>query len=297
MPVMDGYETTRRLRADPRYAALPIIATSAHVMAEEYERADAAGMNGHINKPIEPDRLYATLSRIFNASTAHDPEIRSAAGAPAPPAEPHLPVIPGLDTTVGMQRSAGMRGLYQQMLASFAEDFADLGRDMSHLMAQERWDDAERLAHTLKGLAGTIGAGEVQTMAATLEAACKHGQGLVAGPLLARLLEKLVPLVAALQAHVAAASAPPPPAVPPREADAAGAIPACLPRLRQLLAEGDNDAIDLWQAREQEFKGVLSQQTMLRIGTAMKNFQLDVALDLLSEIPQHEPALAKDADA
>ncbi|QDX82486.1 hypothetical protein B9N43_15335 [Denitratisoma sp. DHT3] len=286
MPVMDGYEATRRLRVDPRYATLPIIAMSAHVMAEEHERAAAAGMDGHINKPIEPDRLYATLRR-FSAAANHR-EMQPAIETPATPAEPRLPTIPGLDTTVGMRRSAGMHDLYLQMLKAFVDDFSGFRHEMAQLTAERRWADVERLAHTLKGLAGTIGAGEVYALAATLETACRSGQA-AAATALAPLLEKLEPLVAALQAHLAAACAPPP-SVPSQETNAPGAIPACLPRLRKLLAEGDNDAIDLWQAHESEFQDILPQQTMFRIGTAMKHFELDVALTLLSEIPNEQPA-------
>ena len=62
MPVMDGYEATRLLRLDSRYVKLPIIAMTAHAMADERERCLVLGMNGHVSKPIEPELLYATLA-------------------------------------------------------------------------------------------------------------------------------------------------------------------------------------------------------------------------------------------
>ena len=62
MPVLDGYETTKRLRANPRYSALPIVAMTAHVMMEEQERCLALGMRGHIGKPIDPDELYRVVA-------------------------------------------------------------------------------------------------------------------------------------------------------------------------------------------------------------------------------------------
>ncbi|CAK0773572.1 two-component system, sensor histidine kinase and response regulator [Gammaproteobacteria bacterium] len=61
MPVMDGYEATQAIRRDPRFAALPIIAMTAHAMASDQERSRAAGMNDHIGKPIDPDRLFSLL--------------------------------------------------------------------------------------------------------------------------------------------------------------------------------------------------------------------------------------------
>ena len=62
MPVMDGYEATRQLRLDPRYVDLPIIAMTAHAMADERQRCLVLGMNGHISKPIEPELLYDSLA-------------------------------------------------------------------------------------------------------------------------------------------------------------------------------------------------------------------------------------------
>ena len=62
MPVMDGYEATRLLRLDSRYVKLPIVAMTAHAMADERERCLVLGMNGHVSKPIDPEMLYATLA-------------------------------------------------------------------------------------------------------------------------------------------------------------------------------------------------------------------------------------------
>ena len=58
MPVMDGYEATRIIRANPRFADLPIIAMTANVMAEEREHCIASGMNDYIGKPIEREKLF-----------------------------------------------------------------------------------------------------------------------------------------------------------------------------------------------------------------------------------------------
>jgi CheY-like chemotaxis protein len=63
MPVMDGYTATQRLRADRRFDALPIIALTAHAMVEEVERCAALGMNDHVTKPINPEKLYSALAK------------------------------------------------------------------------------------------------------------------------------------------------------------------------------------------------------------------------------------------
>jgi CheY-like chemotaxis protein len=81
MPVMDGYEATRRLRQDRRYHALPVIAMTAHAMQQERERCTAAGMNGHLGKPVEPERLYALLAHYYGkARPAAEPDDAAPSG-------------------------------------------------------------------------------------------------------------------------------------------------------------------------------------------------------------------------
>ncbi len=65
MPVLDGYEAVRRIRANPAHHDLPIIAMTAHALNEERERCLALGMNGHISKPIDVSELYQTLNAFL----------------------------------------------------------------------------------------------------------------------------------------------------------------------------------------------------------------------------------------
>ena len=65
MPVVDGWEATRRLKSSPQTRDIPIIGLSAHAMAGEREKAMAAGCNEFDHKPVEFDRLVATIRRIL----------------------------------------------------------------------------------------------------------------------------------------------------------------------------------------------------------------------------------------
>jgi CheY-like chemotaxis protein len=67
MPVVDGWEATRRLKDDPQTRDIPIIALSAHALAGEREKALAAGCDEFDTKPIEFERLVATLRRVLAA--------------------------------------------------------------------------------------------------------------------------------------------------------------------------------------------------------------------------------------
>ena len=124
MPEMDGYQATARIRADPRLVDLPIVAMTAHAMAEERDRCLAAGMRGHIAKPIDPEVLYRTLTQFYR------PGQTSPAPAPAKtlnhslPSDPQLEIA-GLDVVDGLKRVAGNKKLYCSLLRQFVEQQAD----------------------------------------------------------------------------------------------------------------------------------------------------------------------------
>jgi signal transduction histidine kinase/CheY-like chemotaxis protein len=292
MPVMDGYEATRRLRVDHRYFSLPLIAMTAHAMVEERERCLAIGMNGHLSKPIEPDDFYVTLARYYTGSDALPATTADAKQSASPAASGsdttlQLPNIPGLDTAGGLRRAGNNRKLYSQMLSRFGSDFADFSQTFAGYLANAQWAEAERLAHTLKGLAGTLGANDVVIPAGTLETASKSRQIDAAEAALSALMPLLTPLLTALQQYFAEEQAAEPAAV---SGDVQpGKLPDCLPQLRQLLGEGDSDAIDLWEKHHKEFAHALSPQVMHRIGTALQNFEFDAAQVLLAELPPGLP--------
>ena len=290
MPVMDGYEATRRLRADPRYINLPIIAMSAHAMPEEHQRTHELGMNSHIDKPIEPDILYATLGQFFNAPAAPVQHNQILAPISQSQMKTPPPVIVGLDTIAGMRRSAGKPDLYRQMLSSFTNDFANFGSDLTAMLEQELWGDAERHAHTLKGLAGTIGATALQATVKNLETACKSRLRLDANTALEKVQQNLLPLVNVLQQYLPSQF---PETVPIAQTPVVQHEPFLhlkLLRLRLLLNEGDSDAIELWQNNASDFSKMLTPQIWLRVATAIKNYEFTKALALLPEQSndQHE---------
>ncbi|MES2346200.1 MAG: response regulator, partial [Pseudomonadota bacterium] len=110
MPVMDGYTATRRLREQPRFAALPIIAMTANAMAGDRELALAAGMNDHISKPLNVAGMFATMARWIRpvhraaavGSAAIAAETVGAAGPDALPAH-----LAGIDQRAGLATSMG----------------------------------------------------------------------------------------------------------------------------------------------------------------------------------------------
>jgi signal transduction histidine kinase/DNA-binding response OmpR family regulator/HPt (histidine-containing phosphotransfer) domain-containing protein len=279
MPVMDGYEATRRLRADPRYFSLPLIAMTAHAMVEEREHCRALGMNDHLSKPIEPDDFYSMIARYYTAPrvTAEvSPDTRPLAQSVN--LIPQLPDIPGLDTAAGLRRAGNNIKLYSQMLSLFTNDYANFNQTFSDYLANSNWKKAEHSAHTLKGVASTLGA---MLPAGELEAACKAGNADAATAALDTLTPLLTPLIAALQQHFAAAHSDEPVTAEPSSENHFGKLPDCVPQLFEFLSGSDLDSIELWGENQQEFALALSPQTMQQIDTAMQNFDFEAALLLL----------------
>jgi two-component system, sensor histidine kinase and response regulator len=247
MPEMDGYQATAKLRSDARFQALPIIAMTAHATLEERQRCLAAGMADHISKPIDPGALFETVGRFYKASA----QPAAAAAARPPPAGPadDLPSVAGLDTNDGLSRVAGNRTLYAKLLRQFADEQGGYPARISAALAQGDAAVAERLAHTLKGVAGNIGARAVQAAAGVLEKLIRDRAGAAevesAGQ---RLVDVLDPLVAGLRsapkqpAPPAPPGTPAPPAASPEESRRRGE------QLARLLSEFDPAAADFIEA-------------------------------------------------
>src|SRR5215467_11454668 len=114
MPEMDGLTATRLLRAEPHLQQLPIIAMTAHAMAEEVRRCLEAGMNDHVGKPVDPGAFFATVAR-WTRTRGRD--ISDVQAAPALKDDGTiLPEMESIDMAAGLQRVAGNKGLYRDLL-------------------------------------------------------------------------------------------------------------------------------------------------------------------------------------
>ena len=164
MPVMDGYEASRRLREQERFRDLPIIALTANVMASDRARCFAAGMDAYVAKPV-------TIAELFTMIASHLGSAAKpvASPMPAPPPAP-FPELPGIDTRAGLINTNGKPDLYAKMLGRFYAAYS--GRfepELRTALAAGDWETAERSAHSLKSLAHMIGASRLGQEAGALE--------------------------------------------------------------------------------------------------------------------------------
>lgn len=171
MPVMDGFSAAAAIRRVERLKDLPIIAMTAHAMAGDSERSLEAGMNDHITKPIDPVALIATLAHWIKdrERTVQPVEVN---GEGAPEAEIELPKrLEGIDMDEGLTRIGGNKKLYRSLLVKFRNEYHQADHEIISLLDQKKMDDARRLAHSIKGVAGNLGARLLYAAGAELEEA------------------------------------------------------------------------------------------------------------------------------
>ncbi|GGO87205.1 hypothetical protein GCM10011348_39850 [Marinobacterium nitratireducens] len=171
MPVMDGYEATRQIRAKDKWAKLPVLAMTANAMVGDRDKVIAAGMNDHISKPINVSHLFSTMARWIVPS---DPAGMAEEPAEQAQQETPLPELSGIDTESGLSVAQGNLPLYRKLLLKFRNGQRDFEHRFLAALTSDDPDLAQRLAHTLKGVAANVGAKGLQNAAATLEEACRE---------------------------------------------------------------------------------------------------------------------------
>ena len=172
MPVMDGYTATRKIRElDSQVRNIPIIALTAHAMIEEGEKCRAAGMNDHFSKPIDPHKLAETLGRWIHR------KIIPPKKEPVDTMEDLLLAenLAGIDLKTALTRTGGNTTLLRQLMREFQLEFNGCVKQMEHYLKIGDVEEGERLAHTIKGVSGNIGAQQLYEASSQLEQAFRQG--------------------------------------------------------------------------------------------------------------------------
>jgi len=284
MPVMDGIEATRVIRSDPRFSALPIIAMTANALVSDREMCLEAGMNDHIAKPIDPDQLFGVLLRWIkrpagDGVAAKDGRTAKAASDASDDDTAAPLLVDGIDVASALKRTGGNRKSYEALLRRFAQQQGAAAAGIRTALSMGDRATAERIAHSLKGASGTLGAAALSETAAKAETAIKRGQGIDTA--LSALATALSGTVGAIGAAL--------PAPASTNGDGAGSgdpstVVEPLSRLKRLLESDDGEAADFIIDARPDLSGVLTGTELETLSELVGDFNFEAALNCLSSI-------------
>jgi PAS domain S-box-containing protein len=180
MPIMDGLTATRLIRENPAGRRVPILAMTANAFGEDRQRCLDAGMNDHVAKPVNPGNLYSTLIKWLTPVVIETASSR--APAPAAPASSDaaqatiaaLEKVPGLDSAYGLQAMRGKLPSYLRLLGIFLDTHGDDGDKISAALNSGDLTQAGHIAHSLKGVSGTLGLNGIYEAAQALNEALRQ---------------------------------------------------------------------------------------------------------------------------
>ena len=167
MPEMDGLEATSRLRSIEEFRTLKIIALTAHALAEERERCEAAGMNGFVTKPFKPHELYEAVEQFLRTPEQRRPE-QDEANRSAKAVSGRTPPV-DLDAFRSVMREAGVEGVVPATLATY---LAEAPSKFDAILVAVSKGDAQAIdsaAHALKSASGAIRADPLAKLLQKLE--------------------------------------------------------------------------------------------------------------------------------
>jgi two-component system, sensor histidine kinase and response regulator len=297
MPVMDGFKATEIIRKTHGMDTLPIIAMTAGVLFRDRQRSLEVGMNDHVGKPINMQSLLRTLlkwvkpahPRHYEAHAAnHDTDLGAAAfNADLDWANLELP---GLKVFKGLNRLGGSHKLYFKLLKSFTKAHAASAAEILACLANRDFKTLHRLAHTLKGVATTLGADELHSCAAALEKACPAaGYDAIraaAEPLIVRLNE-MMSSVSTLHQRARSTDAPPP--VATLAAPRALLSPALHQEMHDLLQRSDTRIQEVCAASSAVLAAwFASPEEHERFSEDIENYDFEEALQLFLKQPSVE---------
>ncbi|MCP4349500.1 MAG: response regulator, partial [Desulfobacterales bacterium] len=282
MPVMDGLTSAREIRKGPAPKELPILAMTANAMAGDREKCLAAGMNGHIAKPIKPSILYETLIRWIRPDADLTKLQESLPASISLSTEPaiNFPDLDGVDIKAGLANVNGDRKLFLKVLENMHARFQDIDQKIQAEMDRSDYETAQRSAHTIKGVSGTLGALILQQQSLNLESAIKN-----------KKIDQIPDLMISFSVEVKRVMKALDPLFPLKNPEIIEPVPiglmpktlnmeklkAIFKDLSQLIDEGKFDALQLLQQLKEELGPSGVTEDILKLESLLNDYDFDEA--------------------
>ena len=293
MPVMSGYEATREIRKEARFKELPILAMTAGVLVQDREKAFEAGMNDHISKPIDFSEIFNKLGKWVKLGV-RDYAFKNAITKEQVPGERERcddqkseglevgfpDALPGIDVKSALYRFGGNQNLLTKTLVKFCLNHASAVEKISKALTSGDRKTAIRMAHTLKGLSGTIGAKELQEVTRKLESAIKD-ETKELKPLVDRASANLNIVVSSITPFVESYVEQPGGV---RDTVDKSMVMLLLEDLKTLLEENDMDALEKLSQLEGSLLESDCKDEFISLKRSLEGYDDDKALQHLTQI-------------
>jgi signal transduction histidine kinase/CheY-like chemotaxis protein/HPt (histidine-containing phosphotransfer) domain-containing protein len=308
MPVMDGFQATKeirkwekgikessvfskRLTETSAQEPMPIIAMTAHAMTGDREKCLEAGMNDYVSKPIEPEKLFSALARWIEPGQRSIPDYLLAKTSVESKKIENLslPEIPGISVKSGLTKVGGNQKLYRKLLSKFRQNYKTVAADIRIALEKDDREAATRLAHTIKGLAGSIGAQDLHLIAVDLEAALRLDPMKNKAAQLDAFsvaLDLVVDSIGALELQAPDDSEPRQPAQTGEKLIDRDHILTLISEFRQLLEEDDTRAIRTLDTLKQAIPSGIAEDILADLNKHLESYAFENALETLNLLGQ-----------
>jgi predicted ATPase/signal transduction histidine kinase/DNA-binding response OmpR family regulator/tRNA A-37 threonylcarbamoyl transferase component Bud32 len=283
MPVMGGYEATRKIRAETRYATLPIIAMTAHAIQGAREECLEAGMNDYVSKPIDPKQLFSVLARWLKGHGGDAGlKTRLSIQRNEQDSESSLPKrLPGIDLETGLKRLNRNETLYKKLLLDFPEKYTVFPEEIRKALQEADLDTAERLSHTLKGVAGNLSIMRVYNLSRGLEDAIADKSAPEIDRLLIELAKELQVVTQSLKQLNFKENTQRTDQEPPINM---AEVRGLLLELARLLQEDNLDAVQCLEALNKQLGKSMFQLEIQEVDEHIRNYDFDAAKQSLQKL-------------
>lgn len=247
---------------------------TAHVGSEERNLCLTAGMNAHLSKPIDPERMLQLVSMFTTG------QVRLPSSTPSVSLN-GVPEVEGLDIQGGLRRTSDKLALYLTLLERFSTEYAEAPIKLDRMVRAQDWESIRQFAHTLRGSAANLGVVQVVDPAYRLEQLFQ-GQPAI-GPLqqaISRLSAALTQGLAAIRKLLNQAKPPPSASSPALQDD----LVEELQKLELLLESSDGEALDLVEGVQQRLRPLVDYQALHELRLKVVSLDFEAALSILSHI-------------
>ncbi len=275
MPVMSGFEASKRIRQNEKFARLPIIAMTAAVLESDRNACRDAGMNDHIAKPLDLDVVLNTLLKWVVPRDDRQTKLpSSSATVPKMLAEV---LIDGIESHTALARMGGNLNMFNTLLLQLSQQYGAAVDEVRAALARGHNDSAAALLHTLRGALSNISANQVVSLVWQAELALKQGQMVVLESTLDALAPRFQNLLQAIDGYLNQLE---PRSAPSRSNLEALDLQALIHELRMQSA----DALDLFEALDAAILSRYGAALSKKVRSAIERLEFSRAADMLSAL-------------